>query len=85
MSPAELLVNFREESSGIGRFCRLEVPTDGQLAQFRFFLSKQRQMHEGRLLCTYNSSFDFFIETGGQFAIRWNPSPQNRPIPLDSS
>ena len=34
----ELLVNFREESSGIGRFCRLEVPTDGQLAaQFRPF------------------------------------------------
>ena len=31
----ELLVNFREESSEIGRFCRLEVPTDGQLTQFR--------------------------------------------------
>ena len=29
----EILVNFREESSGIGRFCGLEVPTDGQLAQ----------------------------------------------------
>ena len=30
----EILVNFREESNGIGRFCRLEVPSDGQL---RFF------------------------------------------------
>ena len=28
----DLLVNFREESIGICRFCRLEVPTDGQLA-----------------------------------------------------
>ena len=33
----ELLVNFRQESSGTGRFCRLEVQTDGQLAQFHFF------------------------------------------------
>ena len=33
----ELLVNFRKEFSRIGRFCRIEVPTDGQLAQFRFF------------------------------------------------
>ena len=28
---------FWEESSGIGRFCRLEIHTDGQLARFRFF------------------------------------------------
>ena len=27
--------HFREESVGIGRFCRLIAPTDGQLAQFR--------------------------------------------------
>ena len=33
----ELLVNFGEESSGIGRFCRLGVRTDGQTAQFRLF------------------------------------------------
>ena len=34
----ELLFILREESivSGIGRFRRLEIPTDGQLAQFRF-------------------------------------------------
>ena len=28
----------KESSSGIGRFCRSEIPTDGQLAQFRFFV-----------------------------------------------
>ena len=31
----ELMVNFREEFSGISRFCRLEVSTDDQLAQCR--------------------------------------------------
>ena len=33
----ELLVNFREEATGIRRFCKLKVPTDGLLAHFRFF------------------------------------------------
>ena len=41
----ELLVNFREESNGIGRFCMLEVPRDGQLAHFRFF-------YRNRVNCT---------------------------------
>ena len=38
------LVNFRKESinSGIGRFCRLEVSTDDQLAQFRFLVETGR-------------------------------------------
>ena len=31
---SELWANFREESSGIGQFCRLEVPTDGQWPSF---------------------------------------------------
>ena len=63
----ELMVNFREEpiNSGIGRFCRLGVPTDGQLAQFRFF-------HRNRVKCTKQAlpdsyispSFDFLVETG---------------------
>ena len=30
--PGELLINFREKSSGNGRFRRLEIPRDGQLA-----------------------------------------------------
>ena len=34
-------VNSREESSGIGRFFRLEVPTDGQLALFRCFYTNR--------------------------------------------
>ena len=42
----ELLVNFREESSGIGRFCRLKVPTDGQLAQFRLKKTKLGELYE---------------------------------------
>ena len=33
---------FWEESSGIGRFCRLEIHTDGQLARFRFFYRKAK-------------------------------------------
>ena len=81
----ELLVNFREESSGIGRFCRLEVPTDGQLAQFRFFLSKLVELHEtGRPFRTL-SQFHFFLSNVGQLAYRWNSSLRNPPIPLNSS
>ena len=42
----ELLVNFRQESRGIGLFFRFEVPTDDQLAQFRLFLSKLGELHK---------------------------------------
>ena len=42
----ELLVGFREESSGIGRFCRLEIPTDSQLAQFQFFDRNRVKLNE---------------------------------------
>ena len=41
----ELLVNFGEESSGIGRFCRPEVPTDGQTSQFLFFFRTEPVGH----------------------------------------
>ena len=62
----ELMVNFREESSGIGRHHRLEVPTGGQLAQFRFsFKSKQGEMHEkSRLFRTILPVSIFFMEAG---------------------
>ena len=72
----ELLVNFREESSGIGRFCRLEVPTDGQQAQFRFF-------NRNRVNCTKQAAclvlriilpVSIFLSKLGQLAIRWNSS-----------
>ena len=71
----ELLVNFREDYSGIGRFRRLEVPMDGQLAQFHF-LDRNR---------VNSPSFRFFIEAGPGGHPLEIESLQNRPIPLDSS
>ena len=60
----ELVVNFREEPSGIGRLCRLEVPTDGQLAKCRFFI-ETGWIARNRWPVPYHSpSFDFSIETG---------------------
>ena len=41
----ELFVNFREESSGIGRFCRLEVQKDGQTTRFRFLVETEPVGH----------------------------------------
>ena len=43
---SELLVNFREKSGGIGRFCRLEVLTDRHWPSFDFLIE--------------SLSFDFF-------------------------
>ena len=62
LNEMRVLVNFREESinGGVGQFCRLEVPTDGQLAQFRFFLSKRGELRETGRLFIYFSQFRFF-------------------------
>ena len=72
----ELLVIFREESinSGMVPFCSLEVPSDGQLAQLRFFLSKPIDLNEigrlltGRLFRIFPVSI--FLSKLGQLAIR---------------
>ena len=54
---------FERNLVGLADFDRLEVPTDGQLSQFRFFY--RNWLDCGNLPVSYNyPSFDFFIETG---------------------
>ena len=79
----ELLVNFREESRGNGQFCGFEVPTGGQLAQFRFFYRSWVNCTK-QAVCVVQFS-QLFLSRLGQLAIRWNSTLQNQPISLDSS
>ena len=44
-----LLVNFRDESNAIGRLCRLDIPTDGQLSIVPVSKSCHGQTHSWRV------------------------------------
>ena len=59
----QLLVNFREEPSGIGRFCRLEVPT-GDWLSFVFLIETGWIARNRPTVSNNPPSFDFLIETG---------------------
>ena len=75
----ELLVKFREESTGVGRFCRLEFERMANWPSFDF-LSKLGQLSR-RPVSIKKSKL-------GQLAIRWNFEPAksaNPNIEIDSS
>ena len=83
----ELLVNFRKEPRGIGRFCRLESSNGWPTRPVSIFWSKQGELHETGRLFRIILPVSIFWSKLGQLAIRWSSSLQNRPIPLliDSS
>ena len=58
----ELLVKFREESTGVGRFCRLEFERMANWPSFDF-LSKLGQLSRRPVSCN-SPCFDKKIETG---------------------
>ena len=84
----DLLVNFREESSGIGRFCRLEVPTDGQLAaQFRPFYRNWVNCTKQAVCFEQFSQFRFFHRSWASWpfvGIRAYKIGQSHWIPLEN-
>ena len=82
----ELLVSFQEEpiSSGIGRFCRLEL-TDDNWSSFDKKIETRKIVPNRQPVVRKSPSFDQKNRNWASWLSVGTSSLQNRPIPLDSS